>query len=226
VTVRAHAVRVSGDNVVDPLAPFFPQGATPPEFLAMLDAATHKTYGQHGVSAFTAPREAALVHEAGHAVVATHEGLAVRSVSVFRRGVPPLEAWGGWCAVDGTSAWRSGPDTTVENDLSAARIVISGLVGELACRLDKAGSSLDEIILSQTLAVNAAIKLGMATDAQGEQLWNERVWRETFAILRENWDAFNELVAHLDQAGKLKGGKLRRVLGKVRRRAASCLTRP
>jgi hypothetical protein len=127
--------------------------------------------------------------------------------------------------VDGSSAWQSGPDTTVENDLSAARIVISGLVGELACRLDKAGSSLDEIVLSQTLAVNAAIKLGMTTDAQGEQLWNERVWRETFAILRENWDAFNELVAHLDQAGKLKGGKLRRVLGKVRRRAASCLTR-
>jgi hypothetical protein len=43
------------------------------------------------------PRNAALAHEAGHAVVATHEGGTIRRVTIFSRSMSGIELWGGQC---------------------------------------------------------------------------------------------------------------------------------
>jgi hypothetical protein len=190
----------------------FPFGQVPPEFFTSIENATRKVFAQHGASAFTAPKNAAVAHECGHAVVGTHQGLTITSVSVFQRG----SLWGGWCACD-KSVWRTGPDTSAENDLAAARMVIAGLAGKAICGLDRPGSSLDETVLSQIVGLNAALKLaGHAIDAEdeafAEQLWHEQVWGEAVTILRDNREPFQRLAEMLMKDENVRGGKLRRVL--------------
>src|SRR5262249_20943204 len=97
---------------------------TPPELIDAIENAVRGAYNQHGICAFAMPREAALVHECGHAIIGTHEGLSIRSVTIESRVVPLLgTAWGGWC-MDNGGTWTSGPNTTAQQDLSRARIVI------------------------------------------------------------------------------------------------------
>jgi hypothetical protein len=176
--------------------------------------------GQHGPSAFAAPQEAAVAHEAGHAVVATHEGLVIESLSVFSR----QEIWTGWCACDGP-AWTTGPDTSAANDLSAARVIVAGLAGEAICGLDRPGSSLDELALSQLVGLNAATKLAdpalgdAAYDTFAKRLWHEEVWDLTLTILRDHREPFMRLAELLHERRQIRGGKLRRVLAPIRRNA-------
>jgi hypothetical protein len=216
---------MSTQSTANSLASVLPKGA-PPELIANIENACHDAFARHGVSAFEMSREAAIAHEIGHTIVMAHEGLAVQSVRVFFRSMPIFgNVWGGWCAEKDGKEWTSGPDTSAESDLSRARIVIGGLAGEVACRLDKPGSSLDELVLSQWLGIYAASKLGnrMLSDteninnAYAQQLWQERVWRVALDILFGNREPFMRLVEHLQQHERIKGGKLRSVLAQVRR---------
>jgi hypothetical protein len=50
-----------------------PQG-TPLALMTAIQDAVRGALDRHGLSAFMMPRDAALAHEAGDAVVATHEG--------------------------------------------------------------------------------------------------------------------------------------------------------
>ena len=88
------------------------------------------------------PRNAALAHEAGHAIVAAHEGMAIRRVTVFSRCVSGVELWGGLCLEAG--GWTTNNDTSADDDLRRARFIIAGLAGEAITGTDKPGSSLDE----------------------------------------------------------------------------------
>ena len=58
--------------------------------------------------------------------------------------------WGGLCSEAG-GVWTSGPDSHAEDDLRRARFIIAGLAGEALTGLDKPGSSLDELALSQLI---------------------------------------------------------------------------
>jgi hypothetical protein len=198
-----------------------PQG-TPPKLFGCIENTVRDAFNQHGISAFAMPRDAAMAHEAGHAIVGTHEGVLYRSVSIESRSVPGFGmAWGGWCNAD--VGWTSGPDTTAQSDLSRARIIIAGLAAEALTGKDNPGSSIDERALTTALVSNAANKLAKQnlSDAEflayAEQLGDEQVWNATIAILRNNEEPFQQLVNELDQREKVKGSKLRNILAKVRR---------
>lgn len=199
-----------------------PRG-TPPELVAAIEAAAVNAFREHGATAFAAPREAAAVHEAGHAVMMTHEGLTVESVRIFSRE----SSWSGWCAEKNSKEWTTSPTTSAENDLSRARIVIAGLAAEALTGLDRAGSSLDEVGLSQLIGgINAGVKLAdpALTDAAlaafQEKLWHDRVWGVTLSTLRANHQPFIRLAELLNQDEVVAGGKLRKALAQVSRRIA------
>jgi hypothetical protein len=133
--------------------------------------------------------------------------------------------------------WTSGPDTTAESDLSRARYLIAGLVAEVLTKKDKPGSSLDERGLVNMLVNNATIKLLGETpfetlaeaDAHGcsaerlayfTKLGDEQVWDAAVAILRNNWDLFQQLAQELYRRHRIKGSALQKILSKVKRIAS------
>jgi hypothetical protein len=140
------------------LLSILPKGI-PPALVAAIEVATHRAFTSHGLSAFEMSRDAAVAHEAGHTIVATAEGMVMQSVRIFLRSTPAGTAWGGWCEEASGKEWTTGPDSSVASDLSRARIIVAGLAGEAITGLDKPGSSLDELALSQLIGLNAAVKL-------------------------------------------------------------------
>lgn len=102
-----------------------PQG-TPPELVKAINDNVRETFGRHGLAAFTMPRNAALAHEAGHAVVAAHEGMTIRQVTVFSRSMAGVEAWGGECTEAG--GWTTAWETTAADDLARARFIVRAVV--------------------------------------------------------------------------------------------------
>src|SRR5437868_1563567 len=129
-----------------------PQGA-PPELIAAINDAARDRLARHGGAAFAASREAAAAHEAGHAIVGTHEGIAIRRIKIDSRSDPMFGTrWGGHCFEVGWG-WTAGPDTSADDDFKRARFIIAGLAGEVVCGLDKPGSSIDEEAMSQMLGI-------------------------------------------------------------------------
>jgi hypothetical protein len=197
----------------------------PPGAITGLENSIRKAFEQHGLEAFAAPKEAAVAHEVGHAIVGTHEGLTIRQVKISSRSTPGLGlVWCGRCLEVG-GEWTSGPDSSAEDDLHRARYIIAGLAAETICKFNKPGSSLNELMFSQVIGINAAAKLAdyarLKDDAEyteyAKQLWYEQVWRPTGAILFANREAFDLLYAHLHQSGTVKGAALRKALAKVKR---------
>jgi hypothetical protein len=195
---------------------------SPPHLIAAVEDATRDTLARHGVSAFAAPREAAIFHEVGHAIVGAHEGFKIRNISIYSRAVPNGLLWSGRC-VEEAATWTTGPDTSADDDLRRARFIIAGLAGEAITGKDKPGSSLDELGLSQLVGLNAAAKLDDPTlsDAEAhvyaQRLWHEQVWGVAVAILRNNREPFMQLAKLLHERERVKGGKLHKILDQVKR---------
>src|SRR5262249_28683545 len=112
---------------------------------------------------------------------------------------------------------------SADDDLRRARFIIAGLAAEAITGLDKPGSSLDELVLSQEIGLNAAVKLDdermthVEYSAYAQRLWHEHGWGRALAILRPNHEAFERLAGELHQHEHLHGGKLRRLLAHVQR---------
>jgi hypothetical protein len=198
----------------------------PAEFFEAIRDATLRAFHEHGAAAFAAPRRAAAAHEAGHAIVGTAEGLRIRSLTVFPQSAPGLgEVWGGRC-MEASGKWASTPDTSADENLSRARFYIAGLAAEALTRLDKPGSSVDELALSQTLAHNAGLKLEPTLSyaeraAYEQQIWHEQVWEVALAILRTNRAPFQQLASHFCEHEFIDGKQLHKILAAVERRAVS-----
>jgi hypothetical protein len=194
----------------------------PTELARAITGAIRKVLDQHGLAAFAMPRDAAIAHETAHAIVGAHEGLKIRSVRITAYaamfGVREV-VWSGRC--DEAVPWSCGPHSTVDADLSRARMTIAGLAGETVTGLDKPGSSLDELVLSQTIVLGAAVKLGHPDEEAAQRLWHARVWNEALLILRENKLPFCKLADALDAREMVKGKKLREILHRVKRRGTS-----
>jgi len=207
------------------LLSILPKG-TPPELITVIEDATRRACDRHGVAAFTAPREAAVMHEIGHAIVGAHEGFRIRQITIYSQSAPGFgQVWGGRCMeADGT--WTTGPDSSVDEDLRRARFIIAGLAGEAMAGVDKPGSSIDELALSQLVGINAAVKLadpGLSDaehSAYTQRLWHEQVWGVAVAILRNNYKPFMKLAEHLHQNERVHGGKLHKILAQVKRIAS------
>ena len=120
--------------------------------------------------------------------------------------------------------WTTGPDSSVEDDLRHAQFIIAGLAGEAITGLDKPGSSLDELALSQFVGTNAGVKLADPTLSDAahaafvQRLWHEQVWNVTLAILFANQEPFMELAEYLNQQERRRR-TLRKVLAQVKRAA-------
>jgi hypothetical protein len=213
---RAASAQASATHIAHFIV--MPKGV-PPVLMGMIEDAAHSVLDLHGPSAFAATRDAAIVHEVGHAIVGAAEGLTIRHIRIFSQSVPPFGvAWGGQCREVG--AWTSGPDTTAESDLRRARFIIAGLAAEKICGMDKPGSSLDELVLSQFVSLNAAAKLlDSMSDAEHlvarEQLWHTQVWQAAGAILHANREPFQQLANLLSSHSKVHGALLRAVLAQV-----------
>jgi hypothetical protein len=199
-----------------------PQG-TPPELIDAIKDGIRDILNEHGLTAFEMSREAALAHEAGHAIVGAHDGLIIRRVTISSRHVPNFGmVWGGWC-MEGGGRWTTGPETTADDDLRRARFIIAGLAAEALTGTDKPGSSMEELALSQLIGANAGVKLANPNMSDAEfsayqqRLWHERVWDVAIAIVRNNRDPFMQVVEHLHAHQAIKGGKLRTILATVKR---------
>src|SRR5262249_26806569 len=163
------------------LSPVLPKDS-PPGLITAVEDATHDALARHGAAAFMAPREAAVWHEVGHAIVGTHEGFTIRQISIYSRAVPIFGlVWAGRC-IEAAATWTSGPDTSADDDMRRARFIIGGLAGEAMTKTDKPGSSIDELALSQFIGINAAVKLADPElsdeeySAYAQQLWHKQVW--------------------------------------------------
>jgi hypothetical protein len=212
-----------------------PKGA-PPEMADVIANAIRRDVERHGIAAFAAPREAAIMHEVGHTIVGAHEGFTIRQISIYSRSLPIFgEVWAGQC-IEAAATWTQGPDTTVAQDLSRARFIIAGLCGEAITGWEKPGSSKDELAVSQFIAAQAAIKLicknaGKSiptelADAEPlteadhkymKRLWYEEVYGAAWAILRRNRELFWKIAEQLNQHDRVKGGKLHKMLAEVKK---------
>jgi hypothetical protein len=203
-----------------------PKGA-PPGLIAGIEDAALRAYDEHGAAAFAAPLEAAVAHETGHGIIGAAEGFGIRKITIFARMVPGLgEVWGGRCE-EAAATWTTGPDTSADEDLRRARFAIAGLAGEAIMRMDKPGSSLDELALSQMLGCNAGTKLddpARTDEAQAafvQKLWHEEVWGVAIAILRANQEPFSQLAGCLHRDREVQGRTLDKILSQVKRRTRS-----
>ena len=170
-----------------------------------------------GIAGLEIPREEAAAHEAGHAVVAQHEGYAIERIIVAEKfwsvAGRPVTVWTGFTYLGGPRTLVVGPRTDPGNDLSYARVLIAGLVGEEIAGLARDASSIDELIMSQAVVSVAAGKLGV----DGEALWASAVWRRTAKIIRHNIQPLNQITGHLLYAEEIDGAVLKQMLSEVRR---------
>ena len=121
-----------------------------------LEYATREMLSQHGLGAFMMPRPTALVHEAGHAIVAHATGSRVRFVRVWPETIPlpdgsDVVAWTGLCQ-SASGLWVADNHSKMADDLKHAKDFIAGIAAETLAGLDLPGSSLDEVVQSQSLA--------------------------------------------------------------------------
>lgn len=169
---------------------------------------------KHGLHAFEMPKRAAAIHEAGHVVINSVLGVWTTNVLIDPITRAGKLFWIGMTdapklAFVDTPANRVGFDEI----LSRSRITYAGIAAELlfAGEDRRAGSSLDEIIMSQILAEQAASLVGV--DAR--QLWLDDVASWCMVQLRRNRDAHAEITAALLNRGRLKGKVLRELCAKV-----------
>jgi hypothetical protein len=174
---------------------------------------------EYGPAAFDLPREAAVAHEAGHAVVAAALGLPVEFVKV----TPVADyagAWTGLCQVT-TGAWLMTRDSPLPDILMHAKYLVAGLAGELVCKVALPGSSLDEVMQAQILAAMAADKLFPDASreqyaAAAEHIWNVGILGMAIIILRANRGPLDALMHKLDRRGEVRGHSLQTVLARVK----------
>jgi hypothetical protein len=167
-----------------------------------------------GLRAIENPLSAAVVHEAGHAVLYAAYGHEVRSLKVWqkKRGAQR----GHWVGFTTAGAGlRIRPDTRVESDFLYATIVLSGVLAEQMFDHQnfREASSLDEIAKTRALASNIALQTG----AEFEQVMTGIV-KATMTVLRANEHSVREIAAELERRKIICRGRLAELLKNVIRR--------
>ncbi len=168
------------------------------------------------------PRKLAIVHEVGHAIQHFSEGVPVTSIEVFiderASQVFGHTSWGGWCtAHGGPHGWGEKKTKVASMSLEALthaiRMTISGYVGETVLYKKKIplGSSMDELLVSQTMATWAAEKCG----ADPQKIWIVCCAECAWAIKR-NETAVHKLIHLLNGRDKIEGEKLQAALALVK----------
>lgn len=169
---------------------------------------------KHGLRAFEMPKRAAAIHEAGHTVA--NAALGVRTTNVL---IDPMVRGGKLFWIGFTDApelaFLDAPSARMSFDrlLNRSRIVYAGLAAELlfAGGDRREGSSIDELMMSQILAEQAASLVGTCA----ERLWRDDVAAWCNVQLYRNRDAHADIAAALMKRGRLKGKVLRELCAEV-----------
>jgi hypothetical protein len=119
-----------------------------------------------GERAFDNPKSSAAWHEAGHAVIAATQRICPEGVRIWPVSESGRTHWQGW--IEGTQPLHVDASTNVEADRAQAVFQIAGWMAEIIFDF-RAGSSLDEVITAQSIALTVAIK----TQREPRQVWAE-----------------------------------------------------
>lgn len=157
-------------------------------------------------------KSCAAAHEAGHAVVIAAEGGHVRRIRIRRSRQAAARGLEGWIGeTTEPTGWQLAPDMGADAYIRRARIMLAGLAGEIEGGHAVPGSSADEVIAAGELTKAAAeIAGGHPETIQGEAL------DDALATIRSNADIHRRLSRRLEQARRIEGPILRRVLAGVR----------
>jgi hypothetical protein len=125
--------------------------------LAMLEI-TAMALAAEGLRAFDSPKSSAALHEAGHCVIDALDGDIPQRASIWRIVEFGRPQWIG--RTEGAPRWRVDETTDAAADLKQARSQLAGVIAEILFDSDyRLGSSIDEILTSQSIAATAAVKL-------------------------------------------------------------------
>lgn len=166
-----------------------------------------------GKDALLAPRWHAALHEAGHAVVATLEGLGVEAVSVKPEWFEGVKTWSGktWT---GVRSGKVGPATSLEQDAARLRYTLAGYVSEVCFTEDdfRLASSADETGIADIIAWTISAKTGEPP---------KKIYLDgclyARAQLKHNADIVKTIAKKLMHARKLRGAPLQKLLAKVKK---------
>jgi hypothetical protein len=162
-----------------------------------------------GPRAVECPKSSAAFHEAGHCLIDALNGTLPASASIWPiREIGRLQ-WIG--RTIGTSKWCVNDGTPAEADLKQARSQLAGVVAEALFDPDyRIGSSLDEIVISQSIARTAAIKLVSGV----EELWLDTLVEVASKLKAHEWKV-REIANELMKKGSIKARRLRALLKTV-----------
>jgi hypothetical protein len=161
-----------------------------------------------GPCAFDCPKSSAALHEAGHALMHTLDGKLPERASIW-----PIRELGRvqWVGRTDSPRWRVDGWTPPEADLKRARSLIAGVVAEMLFDPEyRLGSSLDEIVIAQSIVRTAAIK--MRRDPKVVWL---RTLAEVASRLKAHECLVHEIADELMRKGRIKTRRLTRLLQTV-----------
>jgi hypothetical protein len=159
-----------------------------------------------GPAVLDCPKSSAALHEAGHCVVDALDGEIPLRASIW----PVIEfgqtQWIG--RTESARGWRVDETTAAEADLKFAYSQLAGVVSEALFDPDyRYGSSVDEIVTSQIIAVTAARKL----QCNAGNLWQATLV-EVWSILNINRALVHAIAGSLMRMGQIKRQTLERLL--------------
>jgi hypothetical protein len=161
-----------------------------------------------GLCAFDCPKSSAALHEAGHALMHTLNGDLPERASIW-----PIRELGRvqWIGRTDSPRWRVDGWTPPEADLKHARSLIAGVVAEMLFDPDyRLGSSLDEIVIAQSIVRTVAIKIRR----DPEVVWL-RTLAEVASRLKAHERLVHEIADELMRKGRIKARRLGRFLQTV-----------
>jgi hypothetical protein len=162
-----------------------------------------------GPQAFECPQSTAAVHEAGHCVMDALNGDYPARASIWPIVELGRTQWIG--RTEGVPPWRVDARTPAEDDLKQAQSQLAGVVAEALFDSYRLGSSIDEIVISQSIVRTAAIK--MLLDTEG--LWLETL-DEVVSKLKPHEGIVRNLANELMHKGSIKARRLRALLLPIR----------
>jgi hypothetical protein len=162
-----------------------------------------------GPRAFECPKSSAALHEAGHCLIDALNGTPPASASIWPIRESGRVHWIG--RTNGIPKWHVDGETPAEADLKQAQSQLAGVVAEVLFDADyRRASSIDEIVISQSIVRTAAIK--MRRDA--EELWLHTLAEVASKLRAHEWTV-REIANALMNKGSMKARRLRAPLQTV-----------
>jgi hypothetical protein len=207
--------RASSEDCRVQIGPFTFTGGTSLYAIADLDHLFRDAYAKQGPRAFEDPKSAAVVHEAGHAVVFACFGLQVSCVKVRQKKKGADRGhWIGLTEVVGGYKFELDPQTAVNDDVRNACILFAGRAAELLFDTEnfRLASSMDELVTVRALVLSIANKADLLPDEV-----QTKIAAMTFRILQENEAIVREIARLLNLKGVIRREALAPTLARVKR---------